>query len=223
MVLKRAEEPLRMSGESRIINPGIEIPEGATAVHGITTERARAEGIPLEEAVDHLVKKLLWAAEEEIPLVGFNVSFDITLLDQLARQVLGKGLVALDWHGPVLDVFVIDKHFDRYRKGGRKLTDLAKTYGVPLRGDAHDAVTDVRATIEILLAMTRRKGQSFKGGPNWEDLSVWTPGNLRQLQATWRRNQMSDFAEYRARKGEEPIPLHQYAWPIYDYSVEDFS
>ena len=33
---------------SGLIDPGREIPADATEVHGITTERARAEGMPLE-------------------------------------------------------------------------------------------------------------------------------------------------------------------------------
>ncbi len=36
---------------SGLIDPGREIPSDATAVHGITTERARAEGMPLDAAI----------------------------------------------------------------------------------------------------------------------------------------------------------------------------
>src|SRR5690606_34711454 len=38
-------------GVDVIVNPGVPIPDEATAVHGITTERARAEGIEPAEAV----------------------------------------------------------------------------------------------------------------------------------------------------------------------------
>ena len=36
---------------SGLIDPGREIPADATEVHGITSERARAEGMPLDVAV----------------------------------------------------------------------------------------------------------------------------------------------------------------------------
>src|SRR5688500_20167479 len=39
-------------------DPGIEIPEGAAKVHGITTERARAEGRPAAEVVEQVVAAL---------------------------------------------------------------------------------------------------------------------------------------------------------------------
>jgi DNA polymerase-3 subunit epsilon len=35
-----------------LVDPGIEIPAGATAVHGVSTERARAEGRSPAEAVE---------------------------------------------------------------------------------------------------------------------------------------------------------------------------
>ena len=34
-----------------LVDPGREIPEGATAIHGITSERARADGMALADAV----------------------------------------------------------------------------------------------------------------------------------------------------------------------------
>ena len=44
---------------SGLIDPGREIPLEATAVHGISTERARAEGMPLRAAIS-LVPTPLW-------------------------------------------------------------------------------------------------------------------------------------------------------------------
>ncbi len=35
-----------------LADPGVEIPEAAAAVHGVTTERARAEGRPVTEALE---------------------------------------------------------------------------------------------------------------------------------------------------------------------------
>jgi len=41
-----------------LADPGIEIPAGASAVHGITTERARAEGRPAQQVVSEIVAAL---------------------------------------------------------------------------------------------------------------------------------------------------------------------
>ncbi|MCA1943131.1 MAG: 3'-5' exonuclease, partial [Yonghaparkia sp.] len=41
-----------------LADPGVEIPEGAAAIHGITTERARAEGRPAAEVVAEVVGEL---------------------------------------------------------------------------------------------------------------------------------------------------------------------
>lgn len=41
-----------------LLDPGVEIPAEATAVHGITTERARAEGRPAAEAIEEMTAML---------------------------------------------------------------------------------------------------------------------------------------------------------------------
>ena len=41
-----------------VADPGIEIPAGATAVHGITTARARAEGRPAPEVIREIIAAL---------------------------------------------------------------------------------------------------------------------------------------------------------------------
>ena len=42
-----------------MLDPGIEIPEAATAVHGITTEQARADGIAPVTALSRLGKSVV--------------------------------------------------------------------------------------------------------------------------------------------------------------------
>ena len=41
-----------------LADPGVEIPEGASAVHGITTERARALGRPAVDVVAEITQTL---------------------------------------------------------------------------------------------------------------------------------------------------------------------
>lgn len=66
-----------------IIKPnGWTVHEGAARVHGITTERATAEGIPVEEALDGFDALV---ARAEL-LVAFNLRFDDKLLRGARRR-----------------------------------------------------------------------------------------------------------------------------------------
>ena len=55
---------------SGLIDPGREIPPDATAVHGISTARARAEGMPLRVAVSLVSDVVVSAGRRGVPLVG---------------------------------------------------------------------------------------------------------------------------------------------------------
>src|SRR5690606_39384941 len=67
-------------GVDVIVNPGVPIPDEATAVHGITTERARAEGIEPAEAVDQILTCLRGIAALGWPLVIYNATYDWVVL-----------------------------------------------------------------------------------------------------------------------------------------------
>src|SRR3954470_482816 len=73
-----------------LVNPGIDIPAGASAIHGITTEMARADGIHPSVALDEISLEVETALASGIPLVIMNASYDLTLLDrELSRYKLG--------------------------------------------------------------------------------------------------------------------------------------
>ena len=105
---------------SGLIDPGREIPVDATGVHGITTERARREGMPLADAIDLVTDAVLAAGRRGVPLVGMKLDYDLTIVDVLGSAVLGGGLVARGWRGPVLDAGVLDRHFDGERRVGER-------------------------------------------------------------------------------------------------------
>ncbi|WP_449342168.1 exonuclease domain-containing protein, partial [Streptomyces aurantiogriseus] len=114
-----------------LLNPGVEIPEQATAVHGITTERARSEGQDAAEGIAQIVAALTQVVLSGTPLVIMNAPYDLTLLDREARRYGIKTLtdtVGQDLR--VIDPRVIDKRVDPYRKGKRTLTDLCAHYQV---------------------------------------------------------------------------------------------
>jgi DNA polymerase-3 subunit epsilon len=150
-----------------LMRPERDIPAEAQAVHGITTERAAAEGISREAGVA-LIVSLLTCASLEAPMVGHNASYDLTVLDREMRRTglgslgiemnefAGLGLTTIREDGrvtaafPVIDTYTLDKMVDRFRPGKRQLTFAAEHYGVKL-GDAgaHDASADVIASLRI--------------------------------------------------------------------------
>jgi DNA polymerase-3 subunit epsilon len=195
----RRPETMQMSVQSGLINPLVEIPAEATAIHGITTEQARAEGMDLAEALVLIKERLMWAMAERVPLVGMNVAYDLTVVDNL------EGLD--DWDSPVLDVFVLDKANDKWRSGSRKLPALAEHYGVTLPeelGGAHSASSDAAGSILVVLAMCER--------------FPWLPAQtiyyLHKRQIAQYRAQQDDLSDYFVKKGEPAIPPYDRMWPI---------
>ncbi len=142
-----------------LIDPGVEIPARATEVHGITTERAQSEGVQPAEALEEIATALAEALSAGIPVVGFNVQYDLTILEtELARQGL-RTLAQRLPHGirPIIDPLVLDRHLDKYRKGKRKLIDMCGTYRVHVvADDLHAADADVLATLDLVTAIAER-------------------------------------------------------------------
>lgn len=186
-----------------LADPGVEIPEGATAVHGITTEKARAEGQPAGIVVADVVAKLAADLSAGIPVVTMNGVYDLTLLDREARRhkipTLGEQLGTV---APIIDVRVLDKQFDRYRKGGRKLEDLCRHYQVRHDG-AHDAAEDALAAGRILWRMVRQY-------PRLAELPL---DELHSLQVEWAAEQTASFASYRRKIGM-PLDCEDGTWPV---------
>ena len=187
---------------SGLIDPGRPIPPEATEVHGISTEQARAEGMPLHEATALVCDALVVASERGVPLAGMKLDYDLTILD-LAGDLCGQGLVERGWRGPVLDAGVIDRHFDPEREGRRTLVDLCAHYGIEL-GRAHDAWADATASIEVLFALAARYDAL------WEcDLD-----QLHNDQIDWHRAWTESYDSWRVSEGLMPIDPRDYVWPV---------
>ena len=85
---------------SGLMDPGREIPSDATAVHGITSERARAEGMPLDVAVALVSDAVVGAGRRGVPVVGMKIDYDLTILDVLGDRFWGRGLSSGVGAGP---------------------------------------------------------------------------------------------------------------------------
>jgi DNA polymerase-3 subunit epsilon len=188
--------------KSGLINPGRVIPEGAIAVHGITNERARGEGADLKATVTEIRDILVRASRMGRPVVGMNVSYDLKMIDACSQRLTGVSLRDAGWIGPVLDVLVIDRHYDKYRKGSRKLIDLCAHYGVDT-GDLHDALEDVQASIAVLL----KQAELYPGLASM-DIDV-----LFKSQQKWHRDWAEHYSGYLVSKGKDPLEESALVWP----------
>jgi DNA polymerase III subunit epsilon len=197
-----------VSTDAGLIDPGREIPQGATEVHGITTERARREGMPMSDAIRNISDAVLAASSRGVPLVGMKLDYDLTILETQGLNCLGQGIVARGWRGPVLDVVVVDRHLDRYRPGRRTLSALCELYGVDI-GNAHDASADAIASIKVLMAMTARYGKLRHAEPMF----------LHQSQIQWHRQWARNFDQWRKGEGLEPIDPRDHVWPVAPFEL----
>lgn len=196
----------RPSVTSYVTDPGIDIPEEAAAVHGFTRDRAIAEQTHTpEQLLFEITGRLALWMGRGYPVVGFNCSFDLTMLEaeNLRHQV--DTLVSRGSIQPVVDVFVLDKFVDPYRKGGRKLDQMCATYGVVHTG-AHDAAGDALAACRLWPRLMAKHSRKFPG---------MTLPALHQAQIQWRRAQMDSLRAYFDKKGT----VHDGCdggWPLHD-------
>jgi DNA polymerase-3 subunit epsilon len=182
-----------------LANPGIDIPEQATAVHGITTERAVADGRPAALVVYEIVDALRALLAEGVPLVIYNAPYDLTLLH---HEAIRYGIDPLELPGPIIDPLVIDKAVDRYRKGKRTLEAAAVVYGVELL-DAHDAGADAIAAGRVAQALAQKH----------DVVSALAVHELHDRQVDWFREQAESFQEY-MRRTHNPEFTARTAWPV---------
>lgn len=128
---------------SRIIRPqGYVIPAEASRIHGITTERALAEGIALADALDEVLPRI----EEAACAIAHNVSFD--------EKILAAEFLRLGRAHPLLKKTTrctMKESTDFCRLPGNygfkypNLTELHRKLFKKAFDDAHDALADVRA------------------------------------------------------------------------------
>lgn len=184
-----------------IADPEVGIPDAAVAIHGVTTEHARAVGSPPADVVEQIVDVLRALLDAGIPVVAYNAAFDFSLL---AAEASRHGVAELRDPSPVIDPLLIDKTYDRFRPGKRTLAAVAEHYAVRL-DDAHHAAADAVAAGRLAQALAER----FAGlmPPRAEDL------HTRQI--AWARAQAASLTEYFIRIGRlDPADRVDGSWPL---------
>ncbi|MCM2576915.1 3'-5' exonuclease [Streptomyces meridianus] len=190
-----------------LLDPGVDIPEGAGAIHGISTEQARAHGIPAPDGIAQIAEAVAATLQGGEPLVVMNARYDLTLLDRECRR---HGVPPLsDRLGedpfPVIDPLVLDKHVDRYRKGRRNLQVLCAHYGVRL-DTAHEAGADAVAAARVARSL----------GEHHPAIGIADLRELHKLQIWAAADQAASFQQY-LRETTDPAARIEPAWPLVPY------
>ena len=181
-----------------LADPGIDIPAQASAVHGITTERARAEGRPAAEVVAEVVAALEDLVGRALAITIYNAPYDLSLLH---HEAVRHGVAPLHEPVPIIDPLVLDRAVDKYRKGKRTLEAAAAFYGVDLT-DAHDAGADAVAAGRIAQALAGKYGAQL----------AIAGADLHALQVGWCAEQSASFQDY-MRRTKDPAFTSSGAWP----------
>ncbi|MBI1221361.1 MAG: DNA polymerase III subunit alpha [Bacteroidetes bacterium] len=149
------EKGYLVEAQNLIIKPeGFDIPFNSVQVHGITTERALAEGHPLQEVLDTFAK----VVEKTNYIAGHNIEFDLNIMgaeyfrSQQPNVLEGKAWI--DTKDESTDFCAIPGG-----KGGKfkwpTLSELHnKLFGRPF-SDAHNAAADVEATARCFFALIK--------------------------------------------------------------------
>ncbi|SQG64519.1 DNA polymerase III subunit epsilon [Corynebacterium renale] len=180
--------------EELLADPGVEIPEAAQKVHGISTEYAREHGAPHEEVLAQTIQTLYKAWEEDYAVVAYNANYDLTVLHSLDPTFTVNGVV--------FDPYVVDKVLDRYRTGKRTLTDVCAHYNVRL-DNAHEATADALAAARIAWMQARK----------YPDLLEQSGEELMEFQAVGYYEVQEDFKKYLESRGKDGSNVST-SWPI---------
>jgi DNA polymerase-3 subunit epsilon len=219
-----------------LADPGIDIPEGATAVHGITTEHARKHGQPAVTAISEIVSHLAEAVAAGVPLVGHNITYDLTLLDRECRRHLGESLYqALGGEPLVIDTMVLDRFTAPFRRrvseeqGPYQLRTTAETYGLTWDDKAaHGATYDALMAGRIAWHMGRIAHLEPADRPQW--VRRLHPGRhhmlrgldlaeLHDRQVTWARLDAESYQKWlrdpvKSKAKHDPEAVIDGTWPL---------
>lgn len=188
---------------SWVIDPGVEIPDEAAEVHGMSTEWVRENGRKdVSTAIEEIVHELSEAAHAGYVITGYNNSFDLATLGAEAKRY-NKGITGLRIRetGRFVDPLILDRAIDKYRKGSRKLKDVAAHYGIEFdESKLHDAGEDVRVTAELVPKVLNATVRALP------ELQGLTPDEiidrLQEFQTVKKAEWAKGLTEYFARTGK---------------------
>lgn len=169
-----------------LANPGIDISPQATEVHGISNEHARQHGRPHDDVVQEVATNLTTAWNDGKAIIVYNAPFDLSMMTALTQQQFQVG-------GLVIDPLTLDRALS-FRRGSRKLVDVAKHYELPVdEGNAHAADYDALLAARIAWRVLRRFKRQLPS--TIEDLMLY--------QSNAYRRQHESLKKYMESKGTQ--------------------
>ncbi|MEU6217232.1 3'-5' exonuclease [Streptomyces sp. NPDC047022] len=186
-----------------LINPGIPIPEQASAIHGVTTEQAHASGEDSLQTLGAITGALAASLRQQIPLVVFRAPHALTVLDRDCRRHDLPTLAEQCPNGlwPVVDPLFLDKRLDRFRRGSRTLRGLCEHHRVRHDGDLN-AASDALAAARLAWWLGHLN-------PRLAGLDVHA---LHVHQRAWAAEQAASLQEYKRRN--DPTVVIDGSWPV---------
>lgn len=181
----------------RYINPGVPVPDGAAEVHGLSTEFLQEHGEDPKKVMSEAIA--LFRAGHRLVNVAYNLNFDLSILDAEFKRLgisdkFGSGMTR---SVQLFDPYVTDRALDKYRKGPRKLMNLADHYSIKYNADdLHDAFADVELTAKVAAKVREQYG---------------LPTN--QEQAAWYAEWAEGFRAYLGRQGKDASGVSG-DWPL---------
>ena len=151
------KDGIKAGGNDLIIKPeNFEIPAEASAIHGITTEKAKKDGVLLQEALDKFNGLILQANY----LVGHNINFDEMIVGaeflrkKMPNSFGNKEKICTKEMSTNFCAIPSANGYGRYK--WPKLSELhLKLFNSAFK-DSHNARADVEATAKCFWEMKRR-------------------------------------------------------------------
>lgn len=187
-----------------LVNPEMEIPAHVVEIHGIDNKK-----VALEPTFEAIVDDVL-AFLENCDLAGFNsIKFDIPLLNEECARV-GKSL-------NLQERKFVDSQIIYHRMEPRTLSAAYQFYCGKNLDNAHSALDDTEATLEVLLAQIER----YEEVPSDTDaLHEFSKGKSKKLDMAGRfalndnNIPVFNFGKHRGKTVEEVLDKEKgyYGW-----------
>lgn len=186
LVISRCDEDGNVLGTKEwIIDPGVEVPEGAADVHGFTTEFLQENGLAPDIAMNGALDEFEEGLDLGLTFVAYNMNYDLSILDSEIRRIFGEQTFGsgIAETAVLLDPLVVDRAKDKYRKGKRTLEAVSGHYGVPFDPEAaHKADYDVEVTAKVAAKIEKKYGQ-----PSTSEQAAWYASWAKGLQSYLRK------------------------------------
>lgn len=206
------------------LNPGVPVPEEASSVNGLTTEFIQANGrTDLLAAITEIYTVLLTATKKQIPILAYNLPYDLTVVDrEMRRQKLSLGVTKLVSGQPggfppaiFFDPLIWSRHEFKFVKGGHKQFTVARRLGIPVdESRLHDAQYDVELGAKIAWRFFQKYSQGFDSVRDMSDA-------LKERNAEWAKGMTEYFARI-GKKEDDGSPIDiQPAFPYHGVSEDE--